>query len=61
MDSSTRETLNIVLERIRLGKELTDEDIVFSKRNSKLFENLRFKKVRRAEKKWQKLTSAKTR
>ena len=61
MDSSTRATMNIVLERIRLGKELTDEDIVFSKRNSKLFENFRFKKVRRAEKKWQMLISAKTR
>ena len=53
MDSLARATMNRVLERIRLGKELTDEDIVFSKRNSKLFENLRFKKVRKAEKKWQ--------
>lgn len=53
MDSSTRATLNRVLKRIRLGKELTEEDRVLSKRNSKLFENLRFKKVRKAEKKWQ--------
>lgn len=61
MDSLARATMNRVLERIRLGKELTDEDIVFSKRNSRLFENLRFKKVRRAEKKWRELTSAKAR
>ena len=61
MDSSTRATMNRVLKRIRLGKELTEEDRVFSKRNSKLFENIRFKKVRRAEKKWRELTSAKMR
>ena len=42
-----------VKNKLRIGAKIEKADYDFCKINIKLFENLRFRKVRRAMKKWQ--------
>ena len=50
-----------VLERIKIrllsGIEINDSDFNFMKLNANLFKNIKFKKKRKAKKKWQMLKS----
>lgn len=50
-----------VLERIKVrllrGIEINDSDFNFMKLNANLFKNIKFKKKRKAKKKWQMLKS----
>lgn len=42
----------LIKRKLEEGMDLTDNEFYFCKRNRELFEKFRFKKVRRADKKW---------
>ena len=43
----------LIKRKLEEGMDLTDDEFDFCKINRRLFENIRFRKVRRAMKKWQ--------
>ena len=44
-----------VKNKLRIGAKIEKDEYDFCKINRRLFENIRFRKVRRAMKKWQQL------
>ena len=51
------EKIGIIKDKLKTGEVLSKDEHVFCRMNTRIFENLKFKKVRRAMKKWQMLKS----
>lgn len=51
------EKIGIIKDKLKTGEVLSKDEYDFCKINRRLFENIRFRKVRRAMKKWQMLKS----
>jgi hypothetical protein len=45
--------IGIIKDKLKTGEVLSKDEYDFCRMNTRIFENLRFKKVRRAMKKWQ--------
>ena len=48
-----RQKAREIIRKLNYGNRIEEEEMTFCKRNRELFEKFRFKKVRRADKKWQ--------
>lgn len=51
------EKIGIIKDKLRTGEVLSKDEYGFCRMNTRIFENLRFRKVRKAMKKWQMLKS----
>lgn len=51
------EKIGIIKNKLKTGEVLSKDEHDFCRMNTRIFENLKFKKVRRAMKKWQMLKS----
>lgn len=49
------EKIGIIKDKLKTGEVLSKDEYDFCKINRRLFENIRFKKIRKADKKWQQL------
>ena len=49
--------IGIIKDKLKTGEVLSKDEYDFCRMNTRIFENLKFKKVRRAMKKWQMLKS----
>lgn len=47
------EKIGIIKNKLKTGEVLSKDEHDFCRMNTRIFENLKFKKVRRAMKKWQ--------
>ena len=47
------EKIGIIKNKLKTGEVLSKDEHDFCRMNTRIFENLKFKKVRRADKKWQ--------
>ena len=48
-----KEQIGIIKNKLKAAETLSRDEHDFCKMNTRIFENLKFKKVRRAMKKWQ--------
>ena len=53
MRKETKRTFELVRKVLLTGSKISEDDGEFLRRNPELFANFKFKKVRRAMKKWQ--------
>ena len=51
------EKIGIIKNKLKIGEVLSKDEYHFCKINIRFFENIRFRKVRQARKKWQMLKS----
>ena len=49
------EKIGIIKDKLKTGEVLSKDEYDFCKINRRLFENIRFKKIRKADKKWHQL------